>query len=482
MHAERDETHLYERVADDLERLVDRGALKAGERLPSVRRLSKRERVSVSTVLQAYALLESRGVVETRPQSGHYVRRSRLEQLPEPRAPRVSATATRVSVQHLVAEVYRAARDPDIVPLGAATPSPLLLPTERINRALAQVARTSGGVGVAYDTPPGCLALRRQIARRAVDAGCALTPDEIITTVGAMEALHLSLKAVTQAGDTVVVESPTYYGLLQLIESLGLKAVEVPQHPRTGLDLDVLETTLKQHRVKAVLAIPNFNNPIGSLMPDENKERLVAMLGKREIPLIEDDLYGDLHAGGPDAPRPRPAASFDRRGWVLLCASFSKTVAPGYRVGWVAPGRFRERVEHLKFAQTVATPTLPQLAIAELLDSGGYDHHLRQLRRRLATQVAQFREAVAQYFPSGTRVSRPQGGFVLWVELPPGASALTLHARALERGISIAPGPIFSAKQRFAHCVRINCGHPWSEVMERSVKTLGRLAAELPSA
>jgi DNA-binding transcriptional MocR family regulator len=235
---------------------------------------------------------------------------------------------------------------------------------------------------------------------------------------------------------------------------------------------------LRQHRVKACLAIANFNNPIGSLMPDSAKERLVAMLARREIPLIEDDLYGDIHA--PDDARPRPLKAFDPAGsdgLVMLCSSFSKTLAPGYRVGWTAPGRFRDQVEHLKFAHTIATPTLPQLAVADFLESGGYDHHLRQLRRRVATQVDQVREAVAQYFPAGTRVSKPLGGFVLWVELPPGSSALALHARALEHGISIAPGPIFSASQRFTQCVRLNCGHPFSETIDRSLKTLGRLAA-----
>jgi DNA-binding transcriptional MocR family regulator len=404
--------------------------------------------------------------------------RRRLELLPEPRAPRPSAAATRVSVQSLVHQVYRAVRDPDVVPLGAAVPSPALLPTERLNRSLRLVARSAGGIGVSYDAPPGCLPLRRQIARRAVEHGCALGPDDLITTIGCMEALHLAIRAVTRAGDTVAVESPIYYGILQLIESLGLRAVEVPLHASTGIDLDVLDDVLKRHRIKAVLAIPNFSNPTGSLMPDAHKQRLVATLARREIPLIEDDIYGELYAPEAGALRPRTAKSWDRRGLVMLCGSFSKTLAPGYRVGFIAPGRFRDKVEHLKFAQTVATPTLPQLAMADLLESGGYDRHLRQLRARLAAQVNRFREAVAEYFPPGTRVSRPQGGFVLWVELPPGASALTLHRRALERGISIAPGPIFSAKQRFSNCIRLNCGHPWSEVMDRSLRTLGKLAAE----
>jgi DNA-binding transcriptional MocR family regulator len=444
--------------------------------LPSVRRLSHQRRISVSTVLQAYLLLEARGVVETRPQSGHYVKAARGSLLPEPRPSRLASQATRVSVSDLVARMYRAAADPTIVPLGGAHLSTSLLPTDKINRCASVVARTGGGATVAYDLPPGCLALRRQIARRAADWGVALAPDDLVTTIGAMEALHLCLRAVARAGDTIAIESPAYYGLLQLIEELGLRAIEIPAHPATGMDLDLLEEALRQHRIKACLAVTNFSNPIGSLMPDDAKRTLVQMLARREIPLIEDDIYGDLYFG---QARPRPAKAFDGDGLVMLCSSFSKTIAPGYRVGYVAPGRYRERVERLKFVQTVATPTLPQMAIADFLENGGYDRNLRRLRRSLAHQVARMSEAIAEHFPRGTRISRPQGGFVLWVELPPGKSALELHARGLRQGISVAPGPIFSAKQRFSNCIRVSCGNPWSELIDRSVRTLGRIAEDI---
>jgi DNA-binding transcriptional MocR family regulator len=469
------ERKLYEDVAERVALLIEQKTLRPGERIPSVRAMSAQQRVSVSTVLQAYLLLENRGLIETRPQSGHYVR-VRARELPaEPRMSRPPTSTTRVTVSDLVARVYGATRDPHIVPLGAAYPSADVLPTERLNRLMAQVARRAGRRAMAYDAPPGCPELRRQIARRALTAGCTIAPDEIVTTSGAMEALHLALRAVADAGDTIAIETPTYYGVLQLIETLGMRALEIPTHPRDGLHLDALETALKQFRVKAVLATPNFNNPLGSLMPDAHKARLVQLLGRREVPLIEDDIYGDLHFG---PERPRAARAFDRDGLVLLCASFSKTIAPGYRVGWCAPGRFRERVERLKFMHSVATATLPQMAIAAFLDQGGYDRHLRALRRNLAAQVRRYAEAVSEHFPRGTRLTRPAGGFVLWVELPAGVSALEVHSRALSRGISVAPGPIFSAKQRFANFVRVNCGHPWSDEISRAVATLGRLAAE----
>jgi DNA-binding transcriptional MocR family regulator len=274
-------------------------------------------------------------------------------------------------------------------------------------------------------------------------------------------------------GDAIVVESPAYYGALQLIESLGMRALEVPANPGTGIDLGLLEAALRQPRVKACLLVTSFSNPLGALMPDEAKRELVRMLARREIPLIEDDIYGDLHF---DGARPRPARAFDRNGLVMLCGSFSKTLAPGYRVGYVVPGRFRDQVERLKFAQTVATPTLPQMAIADFLENGGYERHLRRLRRSLAEQVARVSESIAMHFPAGTRISRPRGGFLLWVEMPHGKSALELHDRALARGVSVAPGPIFSAKQRFASCVRVSCGFPWSATIERGIRTLGEIA------
>ncbi len=468
--------HLYEVLAQDLTSLVARGTLRPGDRMPSVRALSDQRGVSVSTVLQAYLLLESRGVVETRPQSGHYVRASRASLAPEPRAPRGSQQAARPTVSDLVARVYGASRDPSMVLLGAGFMSPSLLPTERLNRGLAAVARTAGGAGIAYDTPPGLPALRRQIARRAADTGVAISADEVVTTFGTMEALHLCLRAVAKSGDTIVVESPAYYGVLQLIESLGMRALEIPANPGTGIDLALLDAALRQHRVKACLLVPNFSNPLGALLPDDAKRELVQMLVRRGVPLIEDDIYGDLHFEG---ARPRPARAFDTSGLVMLCTSFSKTLAPGYRVGYVVPGRYREVVERLKFAQTVGTATLPQMAIADFLENGGYERHLRRLRRNLVDQVARVSEAIAHEFPTGTRISRPRGGFFLWVEMPPGKSALELFTRALEHKISVAPGPIFSAKARFGTCVRISCGFPWSVTIEKAIGTLGAIARDL---
>jgi DNA-binding transcriptional MocR family regulator len=469
---ERQDQMLYEEIARQIRELIAHGTLRPGERIPSVRRLSRQRDVSISTVLQAYRVLESEGVIEAKPQSGYFVRPKLREVPAEPELSRPVPNATEVNVTELAMRVMDATRDPGLVRLGAALPSPELLPTAQLNRAMAAAGRRNPDAGNSYDVAPGNLALRVQISRRALESGCTLSVDDIVTTFGGTEALCLCLRAVAQPGDTIAIESPTYFGILQCIESLGMKALEIPTHPRDGVSLDALAFALETQPVKACLFVLNFNNPLGSCMPDENKRQLVEMLAARNIPLIEDDIYGDLAF---TSNRPKTAKSFDRKGLVLLCDSFSKTLAPGYRVGWTAPGQFLERVKHLKIVSTMATATLPQMAIADFLANGGYDHHLRKVRRLYADKVALMTRAICEYFPEGTKVTRPQGGQVLWVELPERIKALELFSRALAEKISIAPGPIFSAKNRFQNFVRLNCGNPWSPAIEDALRRLGQL-------
>lgn len=433
--------------------------------------------MSIATVLAAYTKLEHDGLVEARAKSGHFVRRPVEPVIMPPRKPRLALAPARVSVSSGVAALVNSMRDPAVVPLGAAAVAPELLPIRALNRILSSLARELSTAGAAYDPPPGLQSLRRQLARRSLTWGTALDEDDFVTTIGAMEALHLALRATTRPGDAIAIATPTYFGLLQLAEEMNLRVIEVPTHPGTGLDIDALEVVLSQAPVKACLAVTTFDNPLGALMSDENKNRLVRLLDKHDLPLIEDDIYGDLSF---DGSRPRPAKAFDRDGRVLLCGSISKTMAAGYRVGWISAGRYHATIERLKFSQSVSSPTLMQMTVAEYLDSGAYDRHLRHLRAALASQVQRYRAAIATSFPPGTWVSEPKGGFVLWVELPSEVSALKLQSEALANGIAIAPGPIFSARQRYSSSIRITCGTPWSARMERAISKLGELAyAEL---
>lgn len=472
---------LYEDVADRVSVMIDQGVFRTGERIPSVRSLSRQFKVSVTTVLEAYKLLEDRGAIKARPQSGYYVN-GHLPSISA--APDISQPAlgpTRVTNSELSLALMQEAVRPGIIPLGCAIPNPELLPTERINHMLAAVARQHPESCVAYELVNGCSSLRVQIARRGLAAGCSLSPEGMVVTSGCLEAVYLALQATCRPGDVVAIESPTYFSFLLTLQKLDLRALEIPCHPREGVSLDALRYALEHNSINACLFNLNFNNPIGSLMPESRKKDLVELLAAHDVPLIEDDLYGDLPFG---AERPKCCKAYDTRGLVLLCSSFSKTLAPGYRVGWIAPGRYQAEVEHLKFSTNICTPSPTQLAIGEFLANGGYDRYLRKVRRIYASQLAQMTEAVGRNFPEGTRTTRPAGGFVLWVECPPGLDSLWLHEKAMERGISIAPGPLFTPPgplstptRKYVNCIRLNAAF-WSPKVEQAIEVLGGLVVE----
>lgn len=470
---------LYGALADSLQQLVALGTLRPGHRVPSVRRMALQRDVSISTVLQAYTLLESRGFLEARPQSGYYVRPRLAMHTPEPRMARPMAAPRYVNVNDLTAEVIAHSTDPAYVPFGAACPHHSLFPNKKLARLLGAVGRDDPALFGRYAMNWSYEPLAREIARRYLQSGAPLAHDELVITLGCTEAINLSLRAVTKPGDTVAVETPTYFGILETIQSLGLRVLEIPTSPRTGLDLDATRDAFAHHDVKALFVIPSFQNPLGTCMPDEKKEKLYQLLVEFDLPAIEDDIYGDLHF---DDRRPKPLKAWDTDGRVLLCSSFGKTLAPSLRVGWCAPGRYLERVRRLKFTNTLGTPVVLQKTIADFLRNGGYDHHLRSIRRAYQHQLHLFSRAILQHFPEGTRLSRPAGGFVLWCELPPGTDTLRLYRDALKLNINTAPGALFSVKDRYKNCLRMNCGLPWNDAIETAVRTLGGLARKQLSA
>ena len=434
--------------------------------------------VSIPTVLQAYRLLEARRLIRARPQSGFYVLS------PQPRAGLTKHEPTvappepgAITTGDLIMRVLEMVANPALVPLGTALPAEELLPTRALARALRGVTRQQPGGVRAPVTPSGAEALRREIAKRALDAGHAVTPDDIVVTCGCAEALSLTLRALTRPGDTVAVEAPAYFGTLQAIEVLGLRALEIPVDPETGLSIEALVEALGRRKVAALVVTPNVHNPLGCIIPDDRKRELVSVLAAHGVPAIEDDTYGELAFG---ETRARSLRAFDTAGLVITCGSFSKTLAPGYRVGWVIPGAYRDRVLHLKLATTAATAMPPQLALASYLASGGYEQHLRRLRRSLQGTVDRFAFEIAERFPEGTRISRPAGGFLLWVQLPGGIDTVALQRHAVSRGLSVAPGPAFSASGAFPNYLRINAGHPWSERTRSALDLLaGLIAGEL---
>ena len=468
------DTFLYEQVASELADLIRQGTFRPGERIPSVRQLSRQRKISITTVLQAYMVLENQGLIETRPQSGYYVREKLPQILPEPEMSTPQQDPTLVSVRELVMMVLKDSTNPDLIQLGAAIPNTELVMPMKLNRIMASLPRLVEKHYNTYEFPPGNEELRIQIAQRAVGIGCNLTHTDIVTTSGCMEAFTLSLRAVCNPGDTVAIESPMYFGVLQVLESLNLRALEIPTHPRDGISISALRFAIEHNSIQACLVLSNFNNPLGSCIPDENKQALVELLAHHEIPLIEGDVCGEIYFSG---VRPSVCKAYDRKGLVLLCSSFSKDLVPGYRVGWVVPGRFKATIEWLKYTTNVATATLPQVAIAKFLESGGYDHHLRSIRRLYASFVSQISHAVVRYFPDGTRVTRPNGGIVLWVQLPEYTDSLELYKQALQARITLAPGYIFSATHQYKNFIRLNAAW-WSYEADGAMRRLGELVAE----
>ena len=465
---------LYEQVADRLQALIQEGTLEPGDRLPSVRKLKQQLSISTSTVLEAYRLLEDRGTIEARPQSGYYVKATALVLLDEPSQSAPPIQVCPVDVSPMV-RLIKLTQAPYIVKLGAAVPAVEHFPLNTLNRLMGQVMRADPKGVHSYNTVPGCEPLRREVAKQMLNAGCSVSPDQIVITAGASEAYYLALRTVTQPGDTVAIESPTYYALLEAMNSLGLRAVELPPHPREGIALSALETALTQQRLSALLLVANFSNPIGSCMSDRKKKAIVELLNRYDVPLIEDDVYGDLYFEG---DRPKALKAFDTENRVMYCSSISKTLSPGLRVGWCIPGRYQTQVEHLKVVVSHMSAPAPQLAVAAFFANGGYQRHLRTLRRIYHKQINQMIQAIADSFPAETRVTRPNGGHVLWVEIPGEFDALALFEAAIDHSISIAPGPMFSPSKRFQNCFRLNAGLPWSPEIETALQTLGHLVKQ----
>ncbi|WP_448196938.1 GntR family transcriptional regulator MpaR [Pseudomonas putida] len=462
----------YERFADDIAELIRSGVLGPGQRVPSVRYASQTHGVSPSTVFQAYYLLERRGLIRARPRSGYFVTAHAPRQFSEPQPMEPLSESTDVDVSALVFSILESIKDPNTVPFGSAFPSPELFPLQRLSRSLASASRAMDPRMVVTDLSPGNPQLRRQIALRYMVGGLMLPMEELLITNGALEALNLCLQAVTEPGDLVAVEAPAFYACLQVLERLKLKAVEIPVQPREGMDLAALAQTLEKHPVKAVWCMTNFQNPVGASMPEAKKQALVALLQRYQVPLIEDDVYAELYYS---QQAPKPAKAFDTQGLVMHCGSFAKSLAPGYRIGWVAAGRFAQKIERLKLMTSLCASMPAQAAIADYLEHGGYDRHLRKLRYALEGQQANMLAAISRYFPPQTRVSQPSGGYFLWLELPERIDALKLFHMALAQGISIAPGPIFSPTRRFGNCIRLNYGTPWGDTAERAMETLGRI-------
>ncbi len=467
-----DELLRYEKLAGELGGMIAAGVLAHGDRLPSVRRLAQERRLSISTVVQALRQLEDRGLVEARPQSGFYVRRARSPHA-EPQLRSTPEVPISVDISQRLVRVLQAGTRPGMAPLAAALPASELLPLASLHRLYAGVARRhpellTSGSHINMDDP----LLVRQLVRRSLAWGGPLAAEEFVITNSCTEALGLCLRAVTKPGDTVAVESPAYYLMLQLLETLGLRALEIPTDPRTGISVEALELATRNGEVAACLLVSNGSNPLGCVIPDERKRQLAKLTAARNVAVIEDDIYGDLHLGD---TRPWPIKAFDTVGNVMLCSSFSKSLSPSLRIGFVAAGRRRRAIALQKTITSGATNPITQRVLAEYLESGAYERHLRTLRRAYERQVEAMRAAISRYFPAATRIAQPQGGYVLWVELPEEIDTTRLYDSAVAESVAYVPGELFSASGMYRNCLRLNCGNQHTPEIDEAVRRLGAL-------
>lgn len=469
---------LYEDIAGHIEEEILNGVLHLGDKLPSVRMFSKQHNVSASTIFQAYYVLESKGLIEARPKSGYYViyqpkkYTASIVDSNQKETPTIHELTTDAMISHIVdllsAEKY--------IRLSSAQPDLSLLPTASLQKSIKSALTALGADILNYDHPSGNAILRQLIAGQQIKLGKAYTPQDIVITAGCTEALTLCLRAVTEKGDIVISDSLTYYGIHQIIKDLGLKVIPVPIHTTSGLDMSFLKRSLEKFSVKACLLTTNFNNPTGKSLSLEQKKELVKLITKYQVPLIEDDVYGELYFG---KHRPSTCKQFDTEGLVLYCSSFSKTLAPGYRVGYTIPGKFTETVTRLKRIHSLGSSTLSQQALVGFLSKGRYPYHLKKLRHTLHANMLSYCKLIYTYFPEKIYFVPPTGGYILWIAFPENFDSVALFEAAKKHNLIIAPGQIFSMNDSHKNYIRLSFSKPLTEPIEKAIKLLGSLAKEL---
>jgi DNA-binding transcriptional MocR family regulator len=466
---------LYLQIAEQLAQLIRNGTLVRGEKLPSVRETARQQGVAQTTVVQAYHWLEDARLITARPRSGFFVA-ARPASLPEPSTPRPLRRPREVSVDWLGQRILGRQQPEGVFSFSSGTPGPELFDPDRVRRAVTRAVQRHRHLLCTYPSSSGHEDARRALARYAVGLGCSLDPENIVITGGCMDSIALCLRAVTQPGDVVALESPTHFSFLEVLQGLHLKALEIPTHPRHGLSLDALQLALDTQPVKAVMIVPTLSNPLGSCMPLTERKRLAQMAARHGIAVIEDAIYNDLVEV---SEMRRAVKAYDTTGHVMLCDSFSKTLAPGLRLGWVEAGRWAAKLRGIKDLQAGGQSAVLELALADLITQAGHAASMRQLRAAVAARMDAVRSTIAAHFPQGTRVSDPPGGLLLWVELPRGLDATRLHEVCLPEGILVAPGALFSASGRFRNCLRIGVGGDWTPAHLQALARVGDRACRL---
>ncbi len=459
----------YRNIADKLEQQINDGTWEQGNKLPSIRNLSRELKVSIGTIQQAYALLEDKEIISSRNRSGYYINSRNAIQIDPPEKISFNSKPKEINIMETSISIMKSTEENTLYPMGSAVPNIDAKAIKQIHNSIKKFALYTPNC---YEGPQGYLPLRKQIAKRSIKTGKTYNENEIIITSGCQEALTIALQVTTEQGDLVAVESPCYYGILQTLEILGRKVLEIPVSPTEGMDLNHFEYLLKQHPVKAVIINPAYSNPTGYTYTDSQKKHLSDLSTKYQLPLIEDDIFAEL---GINYCRPRTIHSFDKNGYTILCSSFSKTLSQDLRIGWMVAGRYFKKARAYKYASTLGTSSLQQFALADFLSTQNFERHLRHISLEYKKRQTYFLKLIQNHFPEGTKASHPQGGFLCWLKLGDHVNSMKLYNSAMELGIGITPGELFSPSNRYKNYIRLNYGYIKIEKMDEILHLLSTL-------
>lgn len=455
-------------VANTVRKQLESGSIRFGEKMPSVRKLSHEFNVSISTALEVYRYLESIGYISAKERSGYFAAYTSPDSTSYSNK-LYKAVAGKIRTKDLILEVFLSSNEPDHVSFGVGAPHPGIMPYKRVNRKLNQLIKANSDIVAKYTLPPGYKKARQAIAKWVKPFCGVVDAEDVLLTEGCLEAIHLALNIYTKPGDYVAVESPAYFGILQTIGNSHLKAIEIPTCPTGGMEPEALLKATKEYDIKAIILTCHAQNPLGFIMSEKDKLKILEICSKKNIQIIEDDIYGDMVFS---SKRELALKAFDKDGIVTYCASFSKTVAPGLRLGWCIPpqNKMPDFVEH-KITLNVASNSIGQHILPEILDPQDMKKIISEQKAYYKKQVEIYTNYLQSSIQAEFEITKPQGSYFLWCKVK-GLDSVNLFHQCLEKKVSISPGPIFSASGAFKDCFRLNCSLPFDTKTEKALKVV----------
>jgi 2-aminoadipate transaminase len=479
---------LYIQLRDQLRSLVHAGDLRPGDRIPASRELAQTLGVHRTTVANAYAELESEGLIQGHVGRGTFIRNNGNGlKITPPAPPALNGNGDGLRWELLFADErseevltrLTAAAPLNTLSFVMARPAEEFFPVDELQACCQTVLRREGQEILNLGASDGYAPLKEALIEFLRQDGIPAKDETLLVTDGCQQALDLIAKAFVRSGDTVVLENPTYPGASAVFNGVRAHCVGVPVRTRAepgsplGIDLEALESTLANNRVKLLILTPDFQNPTGTSMPVASRRRVLELAGRYQVPVVEDHIYARLHSGDERVPSLK---QLDRSNLVIHIDSFAKVAFPGLRVGWiVAHPAAIERLRLVKQMTDLHTDQLAQAALAEFLRRGFFQKHLVRMRKVYSDRLNALDEALRKFMPEGVRWDRPQGGMCLWLELPAGfdASELMIHAR--ERGVLFAPGRYFYVQSPLPNTLRLGFANLNEKQITRGIATLSDL-------